>query len=1567
MKKVIPILMSLILLAGMLISPATAQLTGEDVTIKGEQVKIAASETGLYIVRLEDPSLAAYRGGNAGLQATSSEVTGARKLDVNTDASQAYLAFLEAKQVELINRIESTLGRSVEVQFHYLAALNGMAMALSQAEAELVATLSGVLTVRPDVMREMDTDVGPEHIGAATIWSGETITGLNTEGEGIVIGMIDSGINHAHPSFAAKDEAGYTHTNPYGAGVYKGYCATNPGYCNDKLIAAYNFYTPGGSPEDTDGHGSHTASTAGGNRHTATYGGIDVEIQGVAPHANIVAYKVCNPGCPGSASIAAVNSAILNDQVDVLNYSISGSDDPWNDDVDLAFLDATTAGIFVSASAGNSGPGASTVAKTGPWNASVGASTHGRVVANVLKVTAPTTPDELQNIPSLPGEDVVFTDDVNAPLKYDVNNNDGCAAFTSGYFENSYALVQRGGCTFAEKVVNASNAGAVGVVVYNNQPGPPINMAHGENPFAVPCVMIDLDYGNLLRQYVLDNPSATIFIAKESSFIIEPTYVDIMASFSSRGPSKFELLKPDYVAPGVNILAAVAAEGGNVATYDLLQGTSMSSPHGAGAAALMVALNPTWSVAEIKSALAASADPDALLDNDLVAEADPFDEGSGLLNLTLASRIGLVLDETIDNYEAANPAIGGDPKTLNQPSMVNYDCKGTCTWTRTVTSVASVDTTYTAAYDVPAGMTLTVSPETFTIAPGADQVLTITADVSALPYDEVVFASVWLETNDYLIPTPNPNAEVVLLNESFETAVPPTGWNMYSLLATGWQHGTGGAHTGNGYAWHDDDSDPDDAWLVSPVVSLPDGASTLSFWERNYWTSSHYELHEVLVSTGSCVPADGAFVQAGEYNTEETNWVERTVDLSSYAGSNICVAFHYEGKWADEWYIDDVMITAEGEGAVEFTDLKLPVVVVPTAEFPILTLDPTEIDTLQAPDTQMTETLSIGNEGGVDLDWSILEAPARAYHLDFGGGNKSGSRPVGPVTDVSPVIEAVGEYASVETVLPENTINADLVLALDDGSIESNVGLDGSWEFIFLNRFTPEPAAFPLTLNKIQVYFAGGTSNVQPGDDISLVVYENTSGNTNPSVGSNLLYQQAATVATVDSWNEYTLTTPVVLNGPGDVLIGVIALETPGTDYYPAALDKSSGSQRRSWVGWWEDSPPPTPPTLPPTDLWALIDNLNIAGNWLVRGLATYEGPCDNPEDVPWLSMDKTSGTVDPGGLDEVTVTTDSTGMTTGVYNANLCFYSNDPSAALTVVPVTMKVLGDPCITVEPTSLEQTLPVDDSATQTLTLSNSCDSDADFEIVEARPSGKFAAEILFEGFEGGVMPPAGGWETFHRGTTAREWTIVDKPTYPQLVYEGEYAAWANYDQNSNSDEWLVSPVIDSTNYKNLSLNIWVRAQTEYFTDATLQVWATDVEGEPITNDPLWDMILDETWSYPSVYHNVVLDLSDYDGYGKMRLAWRYVGLDGDSVGLDLIKLTGTYDIPWLSEDPLTGKVPANSTLDVTVTFDSTGMAPGDYYGLLKVINLPYNDIDVPVTLHVISDPIPLYLYLPLIFK
>ncbi|NLW72113.1 MAG: hypothetical protein GXY37_04400, partial [Chloroflexi bacterium] len=233
---------------------------------------------------------------------------------------------------------------------------------------------------------------------------------------------------------------------------------------------------------------------------------------------------------------------------------------------------------------------------------------------------------------------------------------------------------------------------------------------------------------------------------------------------------------------------------------------------------------------------------------------------------------------------------------------------------------------------------------------------------------------------------------------------------------------------------------------------------------------------------------------------------------------------------------------------------------------------------------------------------------------------------------------------------------------------------------------------------------------------------------------------------------------------------------------------------------------------------------------------------------------------------------------------------------------------------------------------------------------------------FEGFEGGVMPPAGGWETFHRGTTSRLWTIVDKTRYPQFVYEGEYSAWVNFDSTNPSDEWLLTPAIDATTMVDLELSFMVYSNT-LFSPTTMKLWATDIDGVPLTTEPLWDMIRDEAWSTSS-YREVIVDLSSFLGMNEIRLAWQYVGQDGDSLGLDNIRLTGAYDIPWLSENPLVGSVPANSTATVDVILDSTGLAPGDYHGLLKVINLPHNDINIPVTLHV-SDTN--YLYLPLILK
>ncbi len=361
--KVIAVLM----LVSMLIAPFSelpAKANAGAAAVQPVKHTLAVSETGIYMVRLQDASLAAYQGGIAGLRATSPEATGARRLDPSTTDSQAYLDYLRAKQGELLRNMANAFGRPVEAVYQYMNVLNAVAVRLDHAEALQAFNLPGVLTVYPDLIRQMDTDVGPELIGAPSIWEGVTLDGSSTYGEGIIIGDIDSGINHAHPSFADVGDDGYDHSNPFGTGTYVGVCATDPLYadfCNDKLIGAYDLVDSGG-PEDEDGHGSHTASTAAGNFVEVLFddgagGTFSVEIKGVAPHANLIAYRVCDDdgGCWSSATVAAVDHA-LEDMVDVLNYSISGADDPWNDAVDLAFLDAFTAGIFVSASAGNAGP-----------------------------------------------------------------------------------------------------------------------------------------------------------------------------------------------------------------------------------------------------------------------------------------------------------------------------------------------------------------------------------------------------------------------------------------------------------------------------------------------------------------------------------------------------------------------------------------------------------------------------------------------------------------------------------------------------------------------------------------------------------------------------------------------------------------------------------------------------------------------------------------------------------------------------------------------------------------------------------------------------------------------------------------------------------------------------------------------------------------------------------------------------------------------------------------------------------------------------------------------------------
>jgi subtilisin family serine protease len=598
-------------------------------------------------------------------------------------------------------------------------------------------------------------------------------------GEGVVVGIIDSGINTTHPSFAAAGGDGYRHLNPLGAGNYKGACDPanlpsqangNPsGYnpaiqCNDKLIGAWTFAatapvgSPAGepSPNDSDGHGSHTASTAAGNVVLdSNVGGMPYgRIAGVAPHANIIAYDVCgfinngaySANCPSAALVAAVEQAV-RDQVDVINYSISGGASPWTDPVEQAFLAARAAGVVVSASAGNSGPDAGTVAHVSPWLLSVAAATHNRRLQNQLTDFAGGAA-----LPTITGAGFSAALTANTAVVYAGSpaiGNALCGPFTAGQaalVAGKVVVCDRGTYGRVEKAQNVQAAGGAGYVLANAANGNSLSA----DVFPIPGVHITYNDGVALKAWVAAASSPTARISGTSKDL-SASNGDVMASFSSRGPALGAgtfTLKPDIAAPGVDVFAAYENDGVGAPDYGILSGTSMAAPHVAGAAALVAGLNPSWTPGQIQSALMTTA-LDALRKEDGVTPATPFDSGAGRVRVDLAAMAGLVLDETRANFNAANPASGGDPRTLNTPSMADPGCIVTCTWTRTVRNTFNAPATWTATTS-DAG--LTVSPSSFTLGPGASQTLTITLSAAGKRSGSTFFGRVTLSADGDIAP-----------------------------------------------------------------------------------------------------------------------------------------------------------------------------------------------------------------------------------------------------------------------------------------------------------------------------------------------------------------------------------------------------------------------------------------------------------------------------------------------------------------------------------------------------------------------------------------------------------------------------------------------------------------------------------------------------------------------------------------------------------------------------------------------------------------------------------------------
>ena len=517
-----------------------------------------------------------------------------------------------------------------------------------------VLAIDGVAAVQQDSIRQPLTDSSPEFIGAPTIYNELGTT--DNAGAGIIYGNFDTGIWPEHPSFADLGNLpappGPARECNYGDNPLTP--AADPFVCNNKLIGGASFIDAydeefgdapyEGTARDGDGHGTHTASTSAGNIvESAEVFGVDRgPIHGIAPGAYVMEYKVCGPeGCLSSDSAAAVEQAIL-DGVDVINFSISGGEQPFSDPVELAFLDAYAAGVFVSTSAGNDGPGAGTVNHLAPWVTSVAASTQTREFATTLDLTAgngDTFSVDGSSITAGAGPlPVVLAQDVAGYNPTDTAaERANCANLPTSptVFDGLIVACQRGGQARVWKGFVVHEGGGEGMVLYN----PALADTETDNHW-VPT--IHLADGTDFVAFMTSHDDVTgAFAAGEP----RDGQGDVMAAFSSRGPGGL-FVKPDITAPGVQILAGASptplsppnpVDGGSPPGefFQAIAGTSMSSPHIAGSAILLRALHPDWTPGQIRSAMMTTATTDVVKE-DLVTPADPLDMGAGRVDLNVA-------------------------------------------------------------------------------------------------------------------------------------------------------------------------------------------------------------------------------------------------------------------------------------------------------------------------------------------------------------------------------------------------------------------------------------------------------------------------------------------------------------------------------------------------------------------------------------------------------------------------------------------------------------------------------------------------------------------------------------------------------------------------------------------------------------------------------------------------------------------------------------------------------------------------------------------------------------------
>ncbi|CAL0320257.1 unnamed protein product [Lupinus luteus] len=642
--------------------------------------------------------------------------------------------------------------------YTYTTAYNGFAASLTSQQVDELLKSDSVIGIYKDTLYQLHTTRTPEFLGLET-HSGLPIGLINeTLYKGlydIIIGVLDTGVWPESKSF---DDTGF----PDIPKRWRGKCESGKDFasslCNKKLIGARSFSKGfsmamknkndegseiiSNSPRDTEGHGTHTATTAAGSRVTnaSFFGYASGTAHGVAPQARIAAYKVCwKDGCSSVDILAGLQHAI-EDGVDVLSLSLGGFSVPYFiDSIAIGTFAAIKRGIFVSASAGNSGPVAESVSNVAPWIATIGAGTLDRnfpayaILGNKKKITG---------VSLYSGKGIGST-----PLSLVYNKSSNLCmpgSLDPKLVQGKVVVCDRGSNGRVAKGVVVKKAGGVGMVLANTK-------ENGEESIAdkhvLPTVAVGKIAGDKIRKYAGSDPNPTVVLSFGGTVLdVKPT--PVVAAFSSRGPNTVtpQILKPDIIGPGVNILAgwtgfvepSMLTTDAPTSPFNIISGTSMSCPHISGLAALLKATHPKWSPSAIKSALITTA---YTLDNtnntihDALdgAASTPWAYGAGHVNPQKALSPGLVYDASTNEYITflcslnytldtvktivQDPNVNcsrkfSDPGQLNYPSfsIIFGSNKRVTRYTRTLTNVGDAYSVYNVAVDGPSAINITVKP-----------------------------------------------------------------------------------------------------------------------------------------------------------------------------------------------------------------------------------------------------------------------------------------------------------------------------------------------------------------------------------------------------------------------------------------------------------------------------------------------------------------------------------------------------------------------------------------------------------------------------------------------------------------------------------------------------------------------------------------------------------------------------------------------------------------------------------------------------------------------------------------